>query len=287
MSAAAGLSTGGTVFFSSLCVSTFGLGSWQAKRYFEKIEQVHQREKELAQDPLELEKDAKCSLLESMAIGDNRNGNGVGNANTDIEIARGHRPFSLTGKFRHENEILVGPRGPPLGALGQTGPNSGRSQGGMASSPQGFYCLTPFERANNMGTVIVNRGWIPRSFVQQNASWQRPNGILTLVAVPSKTEQPRFISPPHDVREPKQLLWYDRSAIEQKSKTSGTAPLILTETTVIQASDGDLPPFKPSKESVGEFKVTPTTHAGYAITWFGLSGAGIIMTRKLITGGRR
>lgn len=67
MSAAAGLSTGGTVFFSSLCVSTFGLGSWQAKRYFEKIEQVHQREKELAQDPLELEKDAKCSILESMA----------------------------------------------------------------------------------------------------------------------------------------------------------------------------------------------------------------------------
>jgi len=295
MTVAAGLSTSGTVFFSSLCVSTFGLGCWQAQRYFEKIEQVHQREKELAQDPVELEKDAKCSLVESMAIGDNRNGdgaangaaNGTANANTNVEIARGHRPVSLTGKFRHEDEILVGPRGPPLGALGQTGPNSGRSQGGMASSPQGFYCLTPFERANKMGTVIVNRGWIPRSYILQNAPWQRPNGNVTLVAVSSKTEQPRFMSPPHNTREPKQLLWYDRNAIEQKSKTAGTAPLIVTETTVTQASDGDGPPFKPSKESVGEFKVTPMTHAGYAVTWFGLSGAGIIMTRKLITGGRR
>jgi surfeit locus 1 family protein len=45
-------------------------------------------------------------------------------------------------------------------------------------------------------------------------------------------------------------------------------------------------PVKPSKETVGEFKVLPSTHAGYAFTWFGLSSAGIFMTRKLITRGR-
>jgi len=281
MAAASGLSPAGTLFFSSLCASTFGLGCWQAQRYVEKIEQIEQREEELAQNPVELEKDAKCSLAEAMGAGVDfsRNAN-------EVEIVRGHRPVVIKGKFLHEYELLVGPRGPPLGALSSTGPNSGRSQGGMASSPQGFFCLTPFERANNMGTVIVNRGWIPRWDIQQNAAWKRPNGDVTLVGIPSKSEQPRFISPPHDERHPKQLLWFDRLAIEDKSRTTGKSPLLVTETTNTHASDGDGPPFKPSKESVGEFKVSTTTHAGYAVTWFGLSGAGIFMTRKLITRGR-
>ena len=45
-------------------------------------------------------------------------------------------------------------------------------------------------------------------------------------------------------------------------------------------------PLTPTSESVGEFKTTPLVHAGYAATWFGLSGAGIYMTRKLILRGR-
>ena len=281
MAAASGISPAGALFFSSLCVSTFGLGCRQAQRYVEKIEQVEQREEALAQDPVELEKDAKCSLAEAMGAGTYININA-----NETQIVRGHRPVIISGKFRHEDELLVGPRGPPLGALSSTGPNSGRSQGGMASSPQGFYCLTPFERANNMGTVVVNRGWIPRSYIQQKAAWERPNGIITLIGIPSKSEQPRFISPPHNAREPKQLLWFDRLAIEDKSRTAGKAPLLLTETTHTHASNGDGPPFKPSKESVGEFKVMPTRHAGYAFTWFGLSTAGIFMTRKLVTRGK-
>jgi cytochrome oxidase assembly protein ShyY1 len=46
MAAASGLSPAGTLFFSSLCASTFGLGCWQAQRYVEKIEQIEQREEE-------------------------------------------------------------------------------------------------------------------------------------------------------------------------------------------------------------------------------------------------
>jgi cytochrome oxidase assembly protein ShyY1 len=42
-------------------------------------------------------------------------------------------------------------------------------------------------------------------------------------------------------------------------------------------------PARASREYVGEFKVTPAVHAGYAFTWFGLSSAGIIMTRKLLS----
>lgn len=45
-------------------------------------------------------------------------------------------------------------------------------------------------------------------------------------------------------------------------------------------------PVQPPLETVGEFKVTPMIHAGYAFTWFGLASAGLVMTRKLITKGR-
>jgi cytochrome oxidase assembly protein ShyY1 len=45
-------------------------------------------------------------------------------------------------------------------------------------------------------------------------------------------------------------------------------------------------PRRPALETLAEFKTTPVIHAGYAVTWYGLSIAGVYMTRKLITRGR-
>lgn len=64
--------------------------------------------------------------------------------------------------------------------------------------------------------------------------------------------------------------------------------------TQVVEDDGDdgsnegplLYPLQPPVSSIGNFKTTPATHVGYAATWFGLSGAGLYMTRKLITKGR-
>lgn len=53
-----------------------------------------------------------------------------------------------------------------------------------------------------------------------------------------------------------------------------------------QTGRNTLFPVQPPVEAIGEYKVSPMVHAGYAFTWFGLSGAGIYMTRKLITRGR-
>jgi len=46
-------------------------------------------------------------------------------------------------------------------------------------------------------------------------------------------------------------------------------------------------PLLPPMDKVGEFKISPTIHAGYAVTWFALSSAGLVMTRKLLTRGRK
>ena len=39
---------------------------------------------------------------------------------------------------------------------------------------------------------------------------------------------------------------------------------------------------QPSIKQIGKFKTDPAIHVGYAVTWYGLSLAGVYMTRKLI-----
>lgn len=119
MTAATGLSPLGKVFFGSLCGGTFALGCWQTSRYFEKEELVKQREQDLALPPRPF---------------DRQNYN---TASLQRQV--------IKGKFVHDQEVLVGPRGPPPGAMASTGPSSGRSEGGMSSSPQ----VRNFFKCNN------------------------------------------------------------------------------------------------------------------------------------------
>lgn len=311
--AEAGLSTLGTLFFGGLCASTFGLGCWQSVRYFEKMDQMQVRDDELKAPPVQLHR-FTAAIADSNTDGSD--------ATNDKKRQQQHeasfRRLFATGAFDHSREMLVGPRGPPPGALSSTGPSSGRSSGGMSSSPQGYYVVTPLRIAgsnNNSShshshTILVNRGWVPMSYVKQRnaGTWSRPNGIVKVVGVETSAEQPRFLSPVHDARTPNRLLWMDRKALEERTSTAGQHPLLLTETETVGAGaidDGaaavpgaavpvQVPPpppaptfpVRPTAETVGEFKVTPFTHAGYAVTWYGLSAAGMVMTRKLLTRGR-
>jgi cytochrome oxidase assembly protein ShyY1 len=43
---------------------------------------------------------------------------------------------------------------------------------------------------------------------------------------------------------------------------------------------------RPSVDQIDVPKVSPAIHAGYAVTWYGLSLAGVLLTRKLILRGR-
>jgi cytochrome oxidase assembly protein ShyY1 len=110
--AAAGLSPLGKAFFGSLCAGTFGLGCWQTQRFFEKQEQMEQREHDLALDPEPLTSDYNTSSLRRKVV---------------------------EGAYRHDKEVLVGPRGAAPGAIASSGPSASRTAGGMSSSPQVTY----------------------------------------------------------------------------------------------------------------------------------------------------
>ena len=54
-----------------------------------------------------------------------------------------YRKVYAAGRLRHDQEMLIGPR--------------------VHDGNDGYLVVTPLERANGGSTVLVNRGWIPRS----------------------------------------------------------------------------------------------------------------------------
>jgi len=258
--------------------------------------------------------------------------------NDKSKQSKSYRLVTLRGEFQHDNQLLIGPRGPPPGALAESGPNSGRGGGGgMSSSMQGYWVVTPLvissgdnseahesseksgkrgwfpfatrskhteTRADSvkMGTIVwINRGWIPRHFISNDSKilrqWDQPQDIVEITTMESETETPGRFSPPSklntktdtsDCRDkvPK-LLWLDRQAMAELTNCpSGYKPPLFVQIKDDQSTSSTIFPVRSSRDYVGEFKVTPEIHAGYAATWFGLSGAGVLMTRKLLVRGR-
>ena len=48
--------------------------------------------------------------------------------------------------------------------------------------------ITPLV-SDNGSTVLINRGWIPRHFIQSKQQWERPTGQVQVIGVPAKAER--------------------------------------------------------------------------------------------------
>ena len=301
MATSQGLSLAGKAVFGSLCAGTFGLGVWQTQRFFEKQDLIRQRNADLEAPPT-------TDLL--AAVDDDKNATTYGS----------FRRIQLQGQYLHSAEFLVGPRGPPPGALPD---KPGSSAQGMSSAPQGYFVLTPLVPASpeirqQYPMVVINRGWVPRHAVvpdrqrQPPASaslqsqqppplqWDRPvpaknEKYVQVVVVPAKPETPRFLTAEHKMNErPPKLFWYDLETMQQwlgynnnaSSQQQQLKPLHIFTAVASNNLTSEQWPAAPPPESVGAFKVEPAVHAAYAFTWYSLSAAGMYMTRKLLTRGR-
>jgi cytochrome oxidase assembly protein ShyY1 len=175
---------------------------------------------------------------------------------------------------------------------------------------KGYFVITPLEIPSNGQTILVNRGWIPRTFIssENQRQYSRPQGPTSILAVRTKGDTPRFLVPEHDAKL-RRLFWMDldtmskwtrnvssSSSSSSSSSTTPSPPIPLyvqvqskeeeeENKRLISKGNRDFP-VRPSSSTVGDFVTTPAIHAGYAVTWFGLAGAGVVMTRKLITRGR-
>eukprot|EP00587_Corethron_hystrix_P009619 CAMPEP_0113299406 /NCGR_PEP_ID=MMETSP0010_2-20120614/1458_1 /TAXON_ID=216773 ORGANISM="Corethron hystrix, Strain 308" /NCGR_SAMPLE_ID=MMETSP0010_2 /ASSEMBLY_ACC=CAM_ASM_000155 /LENGTH=223 /DNA_ID=CAMNT_0000152643 /DNA_START=214 /DNA_END=885 /DNA_ORIENTATION=- /assembly_acc=CAM_ASM_000155 len=203
-----------------------------------------------------------------------------------------HRRVRATGKFRHNDSVYVGPRRAP----------AGKTQG-MSVSPLGYYIVCPLEISDSR-EILVNRGWVPVGMVPREvldgavanaqSNWNEPEGVVNVIGVVAKDEVKGKFSPKHQGGTSRHLLWMDRNAIESATKVRifpSSSPILLLTETQSPTEDAvvgmNTYPLRPTADEIAlNVAVSPETHVGYAATWFGLSGAGVLMTRKLILRGR-
>ncbi|KAF9350963.1 surf-like protein [Mortierella sp. AD094] len=105
----------------ALCpIITFGLGTWQVQRLRWKVDLIESLEDRMSLEAIPLPRKVNLDAIE------------------DFE----YRKVKITGRFRHDQEILLGPR------------TRGDGQ-------PGYFIITPFERTAG-SKILVRRGWVPR-----------------------------------------------------------------------------------------------------------------------------
>jgi surfeit locus 1 family protein len=101
-------------------ITAFALGTWQVQRLDWKSKLIAKYEDRLVRDPLPLPPHVDPAAIH------------------DFD----YRRIYATGHFRHDQEMLIGPR--------------------MREGHEGYLVITPLEREGEGTTVLVNRGWIAK-----------------------------------------------------------------------------------------------------------------------------
>jgi surfeit locus 1 family protein len=120
------------MFPALIPLTAFALGTWQVQRLDWKSKLIAKFEDRLVREPLPLP-----PKIDPEAI-------------KDFD----YRRIFATGHFRHDQEMLIGPR--------------------INEGNDGYLVITPLEREGDGTTILVNRGWIPKKFKNQS---DRPDGL--------------------------------------------------------------------------------------------------------------
>lgn len=166
-------------------IIAFGLGTWQVQRLDWKTKTIAKFEDRLVRPPLPLP-----PRVDPDAI-------------SDFD----YRRVYATGRYRHDKEMLVGPR--------------------IREGEDGFIVVTPLERGDGQSTVLVNRGWISRKLLDQK---DRPHGVsneeVTVEGLLREPWKKNMFTPENKPDEGK-FYFPD---IAQMAELSGSQPVWIEET---------------------------------------------------------
>lgn len=123
----------GLILLAIIPITAFALGTWQVQRLGWKSDLIAKFEDRLVRDPLPLPPHIDPNAIH------------------DFDFRR----VIASGKFRHDQEMLIGPR--------------------MRDGQDGYMVVTPLER-KDASTILVNRGWISKKHRSQKG---RPDGLPT------------------------------------------------------------------------------------------------------------
>lgn len=152
-----------------------------------------------------------------------------------------YRRVRLRGTWRHDDEM-------PIAAKTFEG-------------RIGYHLVTPLDRADGGGTVLVNRGWIPVERLDPSTRPEsRPRGEVDVTGVARMPPPPGWMQPDN---EPAANAWYwvDPDAMAARIGTP-VAPVIVE---AAAGGPGELPVGGQTRLHI------PNNHLQYALTWYGLA----------------
>jgi surfeit locus 1 family protein len=166
--------------------TAFCLGSWQVQRLDWKTKLIAKFEDRLVRPPLPLPPRIDPNAVPEFD----------------------YRRVYATGHFRHDKEMLIGPR--------------------IHDGNDGFLVITPLERGEGASTVLINRGWISREkqYQEDRAPGALPKDEVTVAGLLRSPWKKNFFTP---VNKPEDGKFYFPD-VEQMARASGSDPVWIEET---------------------------------------------------------
>lgn len=174
---------------------------------------------------------------------------------SDIKSMDEHTGFwryRLNGVFLHDKEVHLAIR--------------------YYKNKLGYHILTPFKLSDGR-VIILNRGWVSTDQKEQN---KRPETVVQgeqTVTVMLRSDRDHSYFTPANQPEKNMWFWRDIPAME---KFTGLSLYPVSADIIGEQKDGELP-----VPSTGHIELR-NDHLGYALTWFGIGIAIVIMTRVYV-----
>jgi surfeit locus 1 family protein len=166
-------------------ITAFALGTWQVQRLDWKSKLIARFEDRIVRDPLPLPPHIDPSAIH------------------DFD----YRRIYATGHFRHDQEMLIGPR--------------------MHDGHDGYLVITPLERKGDGTTVLVNRGWISKKQKKQKDRPDGlPRGVVTVEGLLREPWKKNMFTPDNNLQT-KEFYFPD---VEQMAKLTGSQAVWIEET---------------------------------------------------------
>ncbi|EDN03323.1 conserved hypothetical protein [Histoplasma mississippiense (nom. inval.)] len=175
----------GLIILAIIPITAFALGTWQVQRLDWKTKLIAKYEDRLVKSPLPLP-----PVVDPNAI-------------SDFD----YRRVYATGRLRHDQEMLIGPR--------------------LYEGKDGYLVITPLERGDVGSTVLVNRGWVAKDRKDQRDRKEGlPEGEVTVEGLLRAPWKKNMFTPEN---KPEVGKFYFPD-VAQMAELTGSQPIWIEET---------------------------------------------------------
>lgn len=229
----------GLLVLALIPLTAFALGTWQVQRLSWKSELIAKFEDRLVRDPLPLPPRVDPSAIHEFD----------------------YRRVWARGRWRHDLEMLVGPR---------------THEGG-----DGYLVVTPFERVVGGGgvksLVLVCRGWIARKFREQEARSEEalPRGEVVVEGLLREPFKKNMFTPNNNLEKGE---FYFPDVVEMAGYVGPQCQAVWVEETMQsdlletwRREEKGIPLARPAEVNLRN------NHAQYIFTWYALAAATSVM----------